>query len=307
MSIPKSSAPALRIAVIGVGGIGSTFAFQLVRQGGHQVTAIARPGSSRLQHLKRDGAIVDVKGERADVHVAETLDESIPYDLILVTLQAQQVDSVLKGLQRSSAKWIQFMFNTFDPERLRDAVGADRCSFGMPFVQAWLNGNGRLNAKIGAGGQKSKMNHRGWVDVFNAAGLPAVYEPEMLLWLRCHVPLGAAFESVCVAGMQRGGGASWSESKAIARGMQEGFTLIQRMGYRLYPAGKARLHAMPAWAVAAMLWSMSRIPSFRTLLATGANECRALVDVLIANASRANPPASVTTLQAMRPADRPFL
>ena len=94
----------LRIAIIGLGGIGSTFAFQLDSQGGHEVTAIARPGSDRLQHLRRDNAIIDVNGQRANVLVAEVLDETIPYDLVLVTLQAQQVAKVLTGLQRSSAK-----------------------------------------------------------------------------------------------------------------------------------------------------------------------------------------------------------
>ena len=177
----------------------------------------------------------------------------------------------------------------------------ERCSFGMPFVQATVDPNGWLNAKIGAAGQKSKMNHQGWVQIFNAAGLPAVFEPEMLLWLRCHVPVGAAFESVCVAAMRRGGGASWGESTVIARGMQESFTLIQRLGYRLYPAGKSRLHASPAWMVAAMLWFVSRIPSFRALLSTGVNECRALVDNLVANAPRAIPPVSIDRIKAMRP------
>ena len=296
---PSSS---LRIAVIGVGGIGSTFAFQLAREGHHDVTAIARPGSGRLQQLQRDGGIVNTKGERAEVRIADTLDETIPYDLVLVTLQSQQIDAVLAGLQRSQAKWIQFMFNIFDPERLRDAVGSERCSFGMPFVQATVDAAGKLNAKIGAAGQKSKMNNQRWVQTFIAAGLPAVFEPDMLLWLRCHVPLGAAFESVCVAGMRRGGGASWAESMVIARGMQDSFTLIQRLGYRLYPAGKSRLHASPTWTVASMLWFMSRIPSFRELLATGANESRALVDVLLANAPRAVPPVSSDKLQAMRPA-----
>ncbi len=295
------STPKLRIAIIGVGGIGSTFAFQLAREGGHEVTAVARPGSDRLQHLRRDNAIVDNKGKRADVLVAETLDETIPYDLVLVTLQAQQVDKVLGGLQRSSAKWIQFMFNNFDPERLRDAIGQGRCSFGMPFVQAAIDDEGKLKAKIGAGGQKSKMNHRGWVEIFNAAGLPATFEPEMLLWLRCHVPLGAAFESVCIAGTRRGGGATWDQALLTARGMQEGFTIIQRLGYQIYPAGKARLHVSPTWMVASMLWFVSRIPSFRELLSTAVNECRALVDVLVESASRIEPTASVIGIRAMKP------
>ena len=81
----------------------------------------------------------------------------------------------------------------------------------MPFVQATLDSDGKLKATIGAGGQKTIMSERRWVDMFNAAGLPAAIEPDMPLWLRCHVPLCVAFESVAVAGERRGGGASWEK------------------------------------------------------------------------------------------------
>ena len=183
------SRSALRIAVIGVGGIGSAFAFHLAHVGGHDVTVVARPGSPRFEQLVRDGAIVKTTGERAAVRVTDKLEEQVAYDLVLVTLLAHQVEAVLPALGRSATKWIQFMFNNFQPETLRDAVGAGRCSFGMPFIQASLDRDGRLNAKIGAAGQKTKMNSKEWVDVFNHAGLPAVFEPDMLLWLRCHAPL----------------------------------------------------------------------------------------------------------------------
>ena len=305
MHNPKPSSPRLRIAVVGAGGIGSTFALQLASGGGHDVTAVARPDSPRLKQLLRDGAIVKTTGERAAVTVADTLNETIAYDLVLVTLLAHQVPAVLPALQRSAARWIQFMFNNFEPETLRDAVGAERCSFGMPFVQASLDGEGRLNAKIGAGGQKSKMDSEVWVTVFNGAGLPAVFEPNMLLWLRCHAPVGAAFECVSVAGMRRGGGASWGECMVIAEGMQESLTMIRRLGYRLYPGGKAVLQKSPALFVAGLLWFVSRIRSFRELLATGANECCALIDVLVAHAPQAEPPVSVDKILAMRPAVNP--
>jgi len=110
----RLSSRSLRIAVIGVGGIGSAYAFQLARTGHHDVTAIARAGSLRLQQLQRDLGIVNVKGERAQMRVADELDEETTYDLVLVTLQAHQVDAVLPALQRSAAKSIQFMFNNFD-------------------------------------------------------------------------------------------------------------------------------------------------------------------------------------------------
>ena len=296
-----SSSQSLQIAIVGMGGIGSLFAFQFSSVGHHDLTAIARPGSPRLRQLERDGGVVDVQGKRVDMKISDCLDEAIAYDLVIVTLAAHLVGAVLPALQRSAAKWVQFMFNTFNPERLQTAVGAHRCSFGMPFVQGSIELNGRLNAKIGAGGQKTIMNSQLWVDVFNASGLPSKLEPDMLLWLRCHVPLCIAFESVSVAGVRRNGGASWNEAMVIAHGVKESFTLIRRLGYRLYPAGKARLDRSPAFVTASMLWFMSRIPSFRNLLATGINECRALVDALVAAVPKMSPAMSVTRIEEMKP------
>ncbi len=299
MALPSPSP--LRIAVLGVGNIGSTFAFQLARVGRHDVTVIARPGSVRLKQLRRDEAIIDVKGERASVRVADTLDGRTPYDLVIVTLLAHQVDAVLPALQRSAATCIQFMFNTFEPERLQEAVGAERCAFGMNFVQATLDGNGKLKATIGAGGQKTLINQQRWVDVFNAAGLPAAVEHDMLLWLRCHVPLCVAFESVSVAGVRRGGGASWGEALVLARGVHASFGLIKGLGYPVYPRTKKLIDRSPTSVVAAMLWSMSRVRSFRELLATGKAECIALVGAMVAAAPLATRPVVVSDIQAMKP------
>jgi 2-dehydropantoate 2-reductase len=90
-----------------------------------------------------------------------------------------------------------------------------------------------------------------------------------------------------VAGERRRGGASWGKAIVLARGVQESFALIEALGYRVYPRSKARIHGSPIWMVAAMRWLTSRIRSFRELLSTGENECRALVDVKVAAAPRA--------------------
>ena len=300
MSTVAPTSP-LRIAIVGVGNIGSTFAFQLARIGGHDVTVIARPGSKRLEQLRRDGAIVDVKGERASVHVTDALDEQTPFDIVIVTLLAHQVDAVLPALRRSAAGCVQFMFNTFDPERLRDAVGRERCAFGMNFVQATLDGDGRLKATIGAGGQKTLMDQERWVDLFNASGLPATVERDMPLWLRCHVPLCVAFESVSVAGVRRGGGTSWKEALAVARGVHASFGLIKDLGYSIYSRSKALIDRAPASMFATVLWSMSRIRTFRELLATGQAECEALVDAMIATAPQAGASVRIADIAAMKP------
>ena len=162
--------------------IGSTFAYQLARAG-HDVTVIARPDSLRLQQLQRDQGIILKTGERAEVRVADKLNEEAAYNLVVVTTPAHQVDAVLPALHRSKAQWVQFMFLTFEPERLRDAIG-HRCSFGMPAVMAMTDSEGRLKPTI-ISSMKTKHGDQRWAELFSSAGIPSAFEPELVLWLRC--------------------------------------------------------------------------------------------------------------------------
>ena len=171
----------------------------------------------------------------------------------------------------------------------------------MNFVQAKLDGDGRLKATIGAGGQKTLMDQERWADLFNASGLPAKVERDMRSWLRCHVPLCVAFESVSVAGVRRGGGASWKEALVLARGVHASFGLVKALGYPVYPRATALIDRSPASIFAAVLWSMSRVRSFRELLATGQAECEALVDAMIAAAPRAGASVRIANIAAMKP------
>lgn len=242
-----------------------------------------------------------MKGERAKVRVIDSLDEETPYDLLIVTLLDHQTQALLPSLQRCAAKSVQFMFNTFHPERFQEAVGLARCAFGMPFVQATLDADGKLKATIGAAGRKTIMSEQRWVDVFDSAGLPATLEPDMPLWLRCHIPMCIAFESVAVTGERRGGGASWGEAMILARGAHECFKLIRALGYPIYPGSKKLIEGSPIPLLAATLWSVSRSASFRELLATGKAECQILVDVMVAAARPLKKPVDVARIEAMKP------
>jgi 2-dehydropantoate 2-reductase len=61
----------MRIAIVGPGAIGSTFAIQL-SETGHDVTVIAR--GTRLEQLRHVGAIVTVEDDHAAVHVSSEFD-----------------------------------------------------------------------------------------------------------------------------------------------------------------------------------------------------------------------------------------
>jgi len=299
-NIAPAAEPPLSIAVIGAGKIGSTFAYQLARAG-HDVTVIARPDSLRLRQLQRDQGIILKTGERADVRVADKLDEEAAYNLVVVTTPAHQVDAVLPTLQRSKAQWVQFMFLTFEPERLRDVIG-HRSSFGMPAVMAVTDSEGRLKPTI-ISSMKTKHGDQRWAELFSSAGIPSAFEPDMALWLRCETPFTAAIQSIAVAGQRRGGGATWAEAKAVARGLHGGFAIVKGLGYRLYPSTKATMYSVPDFVIAFLLWVLSRIPAMRENLATGLNESRALIDTMVAAAAKAKPPlpAAAKALLAMKP------
>ena len=291
----------LSIAIVGVGAIGSTFAYHLARAG-HDVTAVARAQSARLEQLQRDQGIVLTSGERVCLQVSERLDEGGVYDLVLITVLAHQIDVILPVLCRNKSAAFHFMFNTFEPERLSNAVGSTRCSFGMPFVMSTLDREGKLKSTANPG-QKTLHSDLRWVELFSAANIPSAFEPKMALWLRCHAPMCIAMESICVLGQRHGGGATWRESITVARGLRSGFAIIKQLGFPLYPISKAMLASCPVALLACMLWSISRVPSFRQLLSQGLLECRALAEVLSSAATTAKPPLPhfAERVLAMRP------
>jgi 2-dehydropantoate 2-reductase len=267
----------LRVAIIGVGRIGSAFAFQLARAG-HDVTVIARPDSRRLAQLRRDRGIVLTSGERAEVTVAGRLDEDAPYDLVLVTLLAHQIDPLLPALKRSQAGCVHLMFVTPEADRLRSAIGADRVTFGMAAVLATLDDEGRLGLTIPK--TKAPQGDQRWVDLFQEAGMPAKLEKDMGRWLRYQTPLTVAMESVALTGMQHRRGATWAEAKTGARGLRAGFSIFREAGETPCPASKKRLSGAPLPLLTFMLWGVSR-SRFRETVGNSAEECRGLADLLV--------------------------
>ncbi len=121
----------------------------------------------------------------------------------------------------------------------------------------------------------------------------------MPLWLRCHVPFCLAFESIAWLAQQRHAGATWAEAMRVARGMHGAFALLKQQGVSLYPVSKQVFNTMPNAALAGVLWALSRNQKFRELLATGVNECKALLDEMVAAAPQDSAPARA--LAAMRP------
>lgn len=282
----------MKIAIVGTGSIGSTFAFQLARNA-NDVTVIAR--GKRLEQLKAEKAIVTVSGERAAVSVSAALDPATDYDLVLVTVLAPQVDSVLPSLQASAAKTVMFMFNTFESlDLLRNAVGKERFAFGFPAILASLPG-GKLKFRIFARPQSTLVTDEVWARMFTEAGIVTVVQDDIESWLRTHAAMVAPMMAVSARVHTRQTGISWAEARTHALAVREGLELVRRLGNTIKPAGMAIIGRLPTSLLMAVLWAVSRLKSTQNL-AQGPSEPRALIDAMSAAA-----PDHSWALRSIRP------
>jgi 2-dehydropantoate 2-reductase len=284
----------MQVAIFGAGSIGSTFAYQFARAG-HDVTVIAR--GKRLEELSREGAIVLVTGERAEVTAKGELDATTPWDLVLVTVRPAQLAAVLPALAACSAKTIMFMFNTFEPlEPLRELVSADRFAFGFPGIVATLP-EGKLKREILTRGQLTTVGDARWAKIFGEIGIPTVVHEDMHGWLRSHaafiVPMMAAAAYVARRDLA---GITWAEARACARAMHEGYRLVRALGHELTPSNVVALSRIPTFVVTFVIWTLSRTQMMRDLSAAGPGEARTLIDMMIATA-----PEKTRALAAIRP------
>lgn len=288
-----ATSQSLNIAIIGAGQIGSTFAYYL-SAANHQVTLIARPNSERLRQLQAANAVVMQDGKQAKVTVADHLDETIQYDLLLVTLRMDLVDSVLPCIHCSGAKQVMFMFSSFTPEYLvpTDSNKA-RYLLGFPYFTAWLNGEGRLAPRLSSKAVIS--NSQKWVQVFHAAGMGCEYVTDMHNRIRSQSVVGSTMEAVCYTAKQHNGGATWAEAMLGARAAHEGFALIKRLGYPVESTMNRSVASMPATMIAAILYAVTRVTSVRDLMAGGIGESRAMVGAMM----KAAEPQKLTYLPAM--------
>jgi 2-dehydropantoate 2-reductase len=286
----------MKIAVLGMGGIGSTFALHLAREG-HNVTAIAR--GKRLEQLQADRAIVTTSGERVPCEAASELDVAVPYDLILVTVLAHQLDAVLPALSQSAAKQIMFAFNLFEPlTRLRDAVGKERFIFGFPAIMASIEGGRLKSSVVTRGPQKTLSMSQEWADTFTSVGIPTDVPEDIESWLHTHAAFVAPFMATLVIAQRRQAGIAWAQAKLLGAAMRDGMHIVRKLGYPLTPR-VIGWFGQRATLVASLLWLVSRIPGARQSGAIHPGEPRALLDAMVAVA----PDLSAGLLQVRRALD----
>lgn len=287
---------ALSIAVFGAGCIGSMMAWHLVRNGGHEVTVVAR--GARLVQLQADQAILDKQQNCAEVTVSAALDLSVPYDLLLVPVKGNQVAEALHTVQASAAQTIMFMSVTFRSLRfMRDAVGAARFAYGFPKFPAVMKHGILEDTEISSFTPVIVTEPR-WAKLFKDAHIPSGLTHDMDSYLRAHVAAATPLLTLCVIAHMRGAGITCAEATSHAMAQAEGFAIVRQLGHNIPNAGLNWMSHTPLRFNSSVFWLMSRMlpSSFQELLQTSAQEAADNIDEM-SNAA----PGKTAALLTIRP------
>ncbi|MEO6915902.1 MAG: 2-dehydropantoate 2-reductase N-terminal domain-containing protein [Chitinophagaceae bacterium] len=250
----------MKILVYGAGVIGSIYSARL-HKAGFDITLLAR--GKRYESLKRNGIVInDVLSRKrlvSKVPLTEILSSAIFYDLIIVTVRLDQLDSVKATLKSNAAcQAIMFMLN--NPDNLQQLIQEfpdKKILLGFPGV-----GGTCVNEQIDYVQIKEQRTTIGDIEGtitniteemgknFEHAGFKVDLCKNMQAWLKTH----AVFVVSVAAAISRENGNSIQLGKnrnsvqRMVKSINEGFRSCERLGMPIAPANlKMIFMTMPQW------------------------------------------------------------
>ncbi len=269
----------MKILIYGSGVIGSIFGTKLSLIG-QDVTMLAR--GKRLAEIKDKGLILrnpnTGREERAEVKTIEALLPDMEFDYIFVVMQRTQIGAVLDILAQNRSKNIVFVVNTCAGyEEWTKAIGIGRLMIGFPSAGG-ERVDGIVNCFIGKGlarvfqtttfgeaGRNYTQRVKTIIEVFNHAGIPSVYSPDMDAWQKTHVAMvtsiaSALYKHGCNNKKLAG---SYEDVRTMVLGIKEGFRVLRSLGVKTTPK-KLCFFYLPAGLLAAVfgLFMRTRLAEF---------------------------------------------
>ena len=295
----------MRIAIIGLGAVGTTLAYRLTRYGAHQVTAVAR--SKRLEQLtSAKGHITDASARKQPVklaQVASALPVDEPFDVVLVTVLAHQLDEdLLNMLAASKAAKIMFMFNTVQPlSTYSDRVGASRFEFCFPIVMSLLDDQGELKHSIVTSGGGWPITSATFSAAFKEAGIKTYVEPRMQSWLRSHAIIIAPLMGMMQKAKRRDSRVfvTWADAKLASQALTEGRNLVRELHEDVTPGFIDFLANWPRLTTF-VLWLLGKTSMMAETAKYSPREAQALIDSMASLASDGGKP-SLRAMLSLRP------
>lgn len=240
----------MRILVFGAGVLGGYLAHALVR-GGNDVTVLAR--GKRAEQLKKDGLVIRHYFQRKttvdEVKVIETLQPDDLYDLVFVVMKYNDFPAVLPILAENGSRNIILVGNNADAHGMRDflqekSVVEKNVLFGFQLSGGLREAGGRIIC-IRGGGQMVLGSLDGEIPIkpvlenaFKHVKYKLAYEEDMDAWFKSHIVLIVPLNSASY--LYDGDLKKVAKDKKLLKQaitvMDEGFQLLEKLGYTLAPA-----------------------------------------------------------------------
>ncbi len=302
----------MKILVYGAGVIGSYLAHVLVR-GGNDVTMLAR--GKRVDELKNDGIVIrhymQLKTTVDSVNIISTLQPDDVYDLIFVTMQFQQFETVLPILAKNQSRNLVLVGNNPDARGMQsyleqNSLVKKQVAFGFQSSGGWRE-NGHIVCVRGGGHMDigSLYGDLSWRPIvekaFSDTKYKLVFYDNMDPWLKSHtvmyLVLGYAVNAYDNNLLKL------SKDKKLLHQVvgatDEGYRVLETLGYTITPASVSTLaklahrrRNMAYLMIKVMLRVLSIKKSFSALInpETKLDEFIALNNAFVGLKQRANIP-----------------
>lgn len=249
----------MKILIYGAGIIGSIYAARL-HEVGTDVTLLAR--GNRYEDLKKHGIILKnvITGQRT-THTVPLIQQLCPddfFDLVIVTVRVNQVDSIIPVLMENKSSAILLMMNyPDDTGPMVRQLSPKILYLGFPGVGGTYTDNlidyiqiKQQQTTLGSAGKGNPTLLKEVKTIFEKAAFNPVISENMQAWLKIHAVFMAC---VCASIIKENGssiqlGKNKSSVKTMVKSIREGFIACSQLGIPVIPNNlKIIFMVMPQW------------------------------------------------------------
>ncbi len=283
----------MKILVYGAGVIGSIYAAKLF-EAKNDVTFLAR--GKRYECLKQGGIIIreQITGNKINVHIPliQQLATNDFYDIIIVTVRLDQLESVMPVLKNNSASpVIMFMLNNpKNIEAIADELKPKHVIFGFPGVGGIFKENEidfiqikQQKTTIGEINGEKSTTIKTIKSLFEIAGFRVVISNDMQAWLKTHAVFIACISASIINenGSSTQLGKNKSSVRLMVKSTKEGFYALANLGIPVSPSNlKIIFMIMPEW-FSVLYWKKAMQSKLGTLaIAPHANSAKSEMQFL---------------------------
>ena len=286
----------MKILFYGAGVIGSIYGARLCRAG-HDVSVLAR--GQRFRDIRERGIVLQraLTGEQAvvRVNVVEQLAPDDVYDLIVVALRKNQVDTVLPILAANRrTQNIMFMVNNpLGYDEWINAVGRERLLLAFPGCGGTIKDNivryiivsGLIQpTTFGEPDGRQSARLREIVAVFKSAGFPVAISNNMDAWQKSHV----AWVSPVANAIYMAGGDNYKLARTpelvrlMVRAIRESYLVLRTLKIPVTPPKLRFWELIPEFILVTALRWWANTKHFETAATHHSNAARDEMETLAA-------------------------